>query len=144
VFYGDTTAVQLAASTRVGQVTPVRFTGFAGGCVRQDTTEAEVAGLEAEVRPYKREPTRLPRNRACTAELRLDQNVAQVRFVEPGRARVRIVGLARPGDTRLCSSEIWRSCLNWEGRAVAVYPAKRRRQTRAGARLRPHPGSARA
>ncbi len=39
-----------------------------------------------------------PEESARTAELRLDQNVLQLRFAEPGRAHVRIVGLARPGD----------------------------------------------
>jgi len=39
-----------------------------------------------------------PANTACSAQLRLDQNVVQLRFAEPGRAHVRIVGLARPGD----------------------------------------------
>ena len=97
-FYGDTTAVQLAASIRVGEVTTVRFTSFGGGCILQDRTEAAVSGLTAEVRPYRREPRQLPPNTACTADLRIDQNVAELRFAEPGRARVRIVGLARPGD----------------------------------------------
>jgi hypothetical protein len=97
-FYGHTSVVQLAASTRVGEATTVRFTSFSGGCVGKDTTEADVAGLTAEVRPYRREPARLPPHRACSSELRLDQNVVQLRFAEPGRARVRIVGLARPGD----------------------------------------------
>jgi hypothetical protein len=97
-FYEDTSAVQLASSTRVGEATMVQFTSFGGGCVAKDTTEADLAGLSAEVRPYRREPARLPANTACSAELRLDQNVVQLRFAEPGRAHVRIVGLARPGD----------------------------------------------
>jgi hypothetical protein len=97
-FYGDTTSVELAASTRVGEATAVRFTSFGGGCIRRDTTVAEVSGLSAEVRPYRLEPTEPPPNTACTSELRLDQNVVQLRFVQPGRARVRIVGLARPGN----------------------------------------------
>ncbi len=97
-FYGDTTAIQLAASVRVGELTTLRFTSFAGGCILQDRTDATVSGLSAEVRPYRREPRQLPPNTACTADLRIDQNVAELRFAEPGRARVRIVGLARPGD----------------------------------------------
>ena len=97
-FYGDTSAVQLASSTRVGEATTVRFTSFGGGCVAMDITEADVAGLSAEIRPYRREPARLPANTACPAELRLDQNVVQLRFAVPGRAHVRIVGLAGPGD----------------------------------------------
>ena len=99
-FYGDTSAVELPASTRVGQPTAVRFTSFAGGCTGKDSTEADVAGLTAEVRAYRREPLRLPPNTACTADLRLDHNVVEVRFAKAGRARVRIVGLARPGDRR--------------------------------------------
>jgi len=98
VFYGDTSAVQLAPSIRVGETTTVRFTSFSGGCISQDSTVTDIAGLRAEIRPYKREPARLPPNTACPAILRVDQNVAEVRFSEPGPARVRIVGLARPGD----------------------------------------------
>jgi hypothetical protein len=97
-FYGDTTSVELATSTRVGEPTAVRFTSFGGGCIRPDTTVAEVSGLSAELRPYRLEPTDLPPNTACTSELRLHQNVVQLRFAQPGRARVRIIGLARPGD----------------------------------------------
>jgi hypothetical protein len=96
-FYGDTSGVQLAASTRVGEATAVQFITFGGGCVFQDRTEVTVSGLTAEVRPYRRE---LPPNTVCTMELRLDRNVAELRFAEPGRARVRIVGLARPGNHR--------------------------------------------
>ena len=96
--YGDTTTVQLPASIRVGEVTTVRFTSFGGGCIVQDRTEASVSGLSAEVRPYRREPSQLPPYTACTADLRVDENVAELRFAEPGHARVRIVGLARPGD----------------------------------------------
>ena len=98
-FYGDTSAVQLATSTRVGEATTVRFTSFAGGCISQDSTVADVAGLRAEVRPYRREPAQRPANTACPSNLRVDQNVVEVRFTEPGLARVRIVGLARPGDS---------------------------------------------
>jgi hypothetical protein len=98
VFYGDTTTVQLPAATRVGQATTVRFTSFGGGCISKDVTEADVAGLTAEVRAYRREPGRLPPNMACTSVLRLDDNVVEVRFAREGRARVRIVGLERPGD----------------------------------------------
>jgi hypothetical protein len=96
--YGDTAAVELPASVRVGEMAVVRFTSFGGGCISQDGTEAAVSGLTAEVRPYRTEPSELPPNTACTADLRIHQNVAELRFEEPGRARVRIVGVARPGD----------------------------------------------
>jgi len=94
-FYGDTSVVQLAATVRVGEVTTVRFTSFGGGCIRLGETEVSVSGLTSDIRPHRSE---LPPNTVCTAELRIDQNVAELQFAEPGRARVRIVGLARPGD----------------------------------------------
>lgn len=100
-FYGDTSAVELPAVTRVGEATTVRFTSFSGGCVRQDSTETDVAGLSAEVRPFRRDPTRIQRDIVCTADLRLDHNVVELRFAQPGRGKVRIVGLAQPGDHRL-------------------------------------------
>jgi hypothetical protein len=96
VFYGDTSAVELAPATRVGEVTTLRFTSFSGGCVRPDSTDVTVSGLNAEVHPHRRQ---LPPDAVCTLDLRLDMNVAQLQFAEPGLARVRIVGLARPGDT---------------------------------------------
>jgi hypothetical protein len=97
-FYGDTTSVELPASARVGEAVTIRFTSFGGGCIRSASTEAEVSGLSAEIRPYRLEPTKLPPNTACTSELRMDRHVVELRFGHPGRARVRIVGLARPGD----------------------------------------------
>ena len=94
-FYGDTSDVQLAATVGVGEITAVRFTSFGGGCIRQDSTEVAVAGLTANIRPHRVEA---PPDAVCSADLRIDQNVADLRFGEPGRARVRIVGLAQPGD----------------------------------------------
>ena len=99
-FYGDTATVEIPAATRVGEATTVRFTSFAGGCIRQDSTEAAVAGLSAEVRPFRRDPSRIKRDIICTMDLRLDNNVVELQFAEAGRARVRIVGLAQPGDHR--------------------------------------------
>ena len=94
-FYGDTSDVQLAATVQVGEVTSVRFTSFGGGCIRQDSTEVAVAGLTAVIRPHRLEA---PPNAVCSADLRIDQNVADLRFDEAGRARVRIVGLTQPDD----------------------------------------------
>lgn len=100
-FYGDTSLVELPAVTRVGQATTLRFTSFAGGCIRQDSTETLVAALSAEVRPFRRDPHRVNPDIFCTADLRLDNNVVELRFAEAGRAKVRIVGLAQPGDRRV-------------------------------------------
>jgi hypothetical protein len=98
VFYGRTSTVELPAATRVGQAATVRFTSFAGGCVSRDSTEADVAGLTAEVRPYRRDPRLLHPNLLCTDALRIDDNVVELRFAEAGRGLVRIVGLAQPED----------------------------------------------
>lgn len=97
-FYGDTSDVQLPATVHVGEVTTVRLTSFGGGCIRQGITEVAVSGLTADIRPHRIEG---PPNAVCSAELRIVQNVAVLRFAEPGRARVRIVGLAQPGDRLL-------------------------------------------
>jgi len=94
-FYGDTSVVQLAAKVRVGEVTTVRFSSFSGGCIRQAESVITVSGLTADIRSQRSE---LPSRPVCTTELRLDENVAELQFAEPGRAGVRISGLARPGD----------------------------------------------
>jgi hypothetical protein len=96
--FGDTAAIEVPESTRVGEPTTVRITSFGGGCIRPDTTEAEVSGLSAVVRPYRVEPSELPPKSGCPLVLRFDRHTAQLRFSQPGRARVRILGLARPGD----------------------------------------------
>lgn len=97
-FYGDTSAVDLQTSARVGELVILRFTSFGGGCISPDATEVEISGLHAAVLPYRREPTELPPNTACTGELRVDRHDVQLRFDRPGRAWVRIVGLARPEE----------------------------------------------
>jgi len=99
VYYGDTGAVTLPNSARVGVPLPVTVTSFGGGCITKGETDVMVTGLLAEVRPYRYEVVRLPLHSACTGELRLFLHVTQVQFDAPGDARIRVVGVARPGDT---------------------------------------------
>ena len=94
-FYGDTSVVQLAPTVRVGEVTTVQFTSYAGGCIRQAESVVAVSGLTANIRSQRSDQ---PPRTVCAAELRIDENVAELQFAEPGRARVRIAGLARPGN----------------------------------------------
>ena len=99
VFYGDTTTVTMPASVQVGEPVSVTVTAFGGGCIGDGETDVTVSGLEAEVRPYRNERVRLPPNTGCTMELRLYTHTAVLTFAQPGEAQVRVVGLARPGDT---------------------------------------------
>ena len=99
VFYGDTTTVIMPASVQVGEPASVKVTAFGGGCIGDGETDVTVSGLEAEVQPYRNERVRLPPNTGCTMELRLYTHTAVLTFAHPGEAQVRVVGLARPGDT---------------------------------------------
>jgi hypothetical protein len=101
-FYGDTSSVQLPASARVGDSVTLRFSTFGGSCSRPGTVDVVISGLRAEVRPYlEKPPAELPDTVVCTAELLMDWRVAHLRFARPGRAEVRIVGVAVPEDRRL-------------------------------------------
>src|SRR5688572_7031752 len=53
----------------------------------------------AEVRPFDIFVTRLPRNVACTSELRHFLHRARLRFTSPGLATVRVRGRSHPGIT---------------------------------------------
>ncbi len=100
VFYGDTSSIELPSAARVGETVELRFTTFGGGCIRPGRIDVAIADLQAEVRPYLEEPpAELPDTVVCTAELRLDQRVARLRFDRPGRATIRILGLALPEET---------------------------------------------
>jgi hypothetical protein len=61
-----------------------------GGCTRQGGTEAQVAGLVADVTPYDSFYVSLPPNTACTLELRTFTHQASIAFATAGAAKVRI------------------------------------------------------
>lgn len=96
-FFGDVTTVTLPESARVGEPVKVTATAFGGGCVSQGRTETAETGLMAEVRPLRVEVS--DPDAFCTMELRLFEHTAVLRFAEPGEALVRVIGIARPGDT---------------------------------------------
>jgi hypothetical protein len=97
-FYGDVTEVQVPSAVRVGVSFTVSATSFDGGCIARGETDVTVAGLTAEVRPYRYETIEVPSSSPCTSELRIDHNTVPVQFDIPGNGRVRIIGLARPGE----------------------------------------------
>ena len=96
-FFGDVTTVTLPESARVGEPVRVTATAFGGGCVSQRGTESAASGLMAEVRPLRVEIS--DPDTFCTMELRIFEHATVLRFAEPGEALVRVIGIARPGDT---------------------------------------------
>jgi hypothetical protein len=99
LFYGDTSSVSLPVSSHVGVPFSLTVTSFGGGCIAHGGVEFTLRGLDAEVQPYRYEAVRLPPNMACTMELRIYHDTVSLEFDEPGDARVRVVGMRRPGDT---------------------------------------------
>ena len=98
-FYGDTSTVELPPSAKVGEAVTLRFTTFGGGCIRPGSVDVALSGLRAEVRPFlEKPPAELPDTVVCTADLRLDWRVVQLRFERPGEATIRIIGHAAPED----------------------------------------------
>ncbi|MDO8434615.1 MAG: hypothetical protein Q7S58_19640, partial [Candidatus Binatus sp.] len=96
--YGDTTTLSVPSSARVGVPISITVTSFGGGCIGPGETEVTFQDSGAEIRPHRYETVRLPPDMGCTRELRVFQHTATLQFAQAGEARVRIVGLARPGD----------------------------------------------
>lgn len=96
--YGDPVVVEVPESATAGSPLAVAVTTYGGGCVSEDTTVVQVDGLRADVVPYQRiyQPGV---NGACTMELRVTRRMVSVVFASAGRATVRVIGRAKPGDS---------------------------------------------
>lgn len=98
VFYGDTSAVGLAADTvQAGVPLRVSATTFGGGCTRPAGMNVEVHGLEAVVMPLDSVYTPGP-NEACTMELNEFDHSAEVIFEQAGEGRIVVQGVKRGPD----------------------------------------------
>ena len=95
-FYSDPAVVDVPAAAAVGVPLPVAVTTYGGGCVGEDTTVTFVEGLRADVVPYQRVITG---NIGCTLELRITKRQIAIVFPAAGRATVRVIGRASPGDS---------------------------------------------
>ena len=96
--YGDPAVVEVPWTARSGEPVEIHVTTYGGGCVREDTTVASVAGLSAEVVPYQR--VYAPRSQeACTSELRITRRSVRLAFAAVGQAKIRVIGRAAPGDS---------------------------------------------
>ena len=96
--YRDPVRVEAPASVAVGETFEVRVTTYGGGCIAQGDTEVAVGDLRAVVTPYDWETVSMPRNFACTSELRFYTHTAALRFDRAGTATVAVRGRERPGD----------------------------------------------
>lgn len=88
--------VLAADSVRVGEVLAVVVPTQGGGCVRQGETRVQrLSDFAVEVLPYDSVLARTS-NVACTADLRVLDHAAAVRFYRRGQATLRVRG--RGGD----------------------------------------------
>lgn len=85
--------VTVPATARRGQPFEVKVMTIGGGCVNEGPTRTRVQGMTAEVRPYDVHSG----SHVCTADVRLYEHTATLRFDTPGTATVRILGAAKPG-----------------------------------------------
>ncbi|HEV3051724.1 MAG TPA: hypothetical protein VGX50_15570 [Longimicrobium sp.] len=85
--------VTVPATAERGQPFEVKVITVGGGCVSEGPTRTLVQGMTAEVRPYDVNSGR----EVCTADVRLFEHTATLRFDTPGTATVRIVGAGEPG-----------------------------------------------
>lgn len=94
--YGDPVHVEVPASAARGESFVVKVRTYGGGCIAKGDTEVRSEGLSARVTPYDWEVVRLPANTACTADLRLYEHSATLRFDQPGTATVLVQGREKP------------------------------------------------
>lgn len=94
---GDSARVAAPDSVAVGASFVVLVQSFGGGCIRAGETETALDGLTADVRPFDYFPA--PSfDRVCTADLRIIEHPATLRFTRAGRATVRVHGRREPDD----------------------------------------------
>jgi hypothetical protein len=88
-----TAKVTVPATAERGQPFEVKVITVGGGCVSEGPTRTRTQGMTAEVRPYDVHNGSV----VCTADVRLFEHTATLRFDTPGTATVRIVGAGEPG-----------------------------------------------
>lgn len=76
----------------------MQVTTYGGGCIREDTTAVVVSGMRAAVVRYQQVYSPRPRE-ACADILTITRRTETVRFPSAGRAMVRVIGRAAPGDS---------------------------------------------
>jgi hypothetical protein len=95
-FYGDSVAVTVPDSARVGVPFLVHTRSFGDGCTQQDQTGIAVVGRRVDVRPLVREPG--PASQAvCAAILLTFTHSAPVTLTELGTATIVVHGRSEPG-----------------------------------------------
>jgi hypothetical protein len=97
---GDSARLGLPDTVAVGASVVATVRSYGGGCIRAGETEVAVDGLAADVRPFDYFPVPSP-TRVCTADLRIIEHPATLRFARAGRAVVRVHGRRDGGDTPL-------------------------------------------
>jgi hypothetical protein len=96
-FVGDSARIAAPDSVAVGSSFVVVVESYGGGCIRDGGTEVALDGLAADVRPFDYFPVPSS-DRVCTADLRIIEHPAALRFTRSGRATVRVHGRREPGD----------------------------------------------
>ena len=93
----DPAVAEVPSPARSSEPVEIHVTTYGGGCVREDTTVASVAGVSAEVVPYQR--VYAPRSLAArTSELRITRSL-RLTFAAVGQAKTRLIGRVAPGDS---------------------------------------------
>ena len=103
-FTTDPFLVEAPSSATAGQPFDVVVTTYGGGCIGEDTTVVDVSEHHADIVPYQRVYRPPQGNFGCTMELRITRRQVHVVIGQAGRATVRVIGRASPGDS-LVSTE---------------------------------------
>jgi hypothetical protein len=96
----DSVIITLPSTAIVGTAISVVVTTYGGDCVHQGDTQASVAGLIAEVRPFDVFQANASSS-ACTRNLVLYAHSATLTFLETGKATIRVFGRRDPGSVNI-------------------------------------------
>ena len=96
-FYGDPIGITVPDTVSVGENFLVSVKTYGNGCVYEDATEVNTAGLSADITPYDRH--RVGVN--CPDLLREHDHTAVLSLQQPGTATISFHGLKSSGDLEI-------------------------------------------
>lgn len=105
--YGEPVQITLPPSVGRGQPFIVSVVTYGGGCLKRGFVEIQSGSSGATVTPYDVD-TSMP-DVPCTLELAEHRHTTHLRFDEPGRVFVRVVGLRRAlneADARIVETRL--------------------------------------
>ena len=93
-FLGNPVAITMPDTVLVGESFSASVRTYGDGCISQDDTEVESAGLSIDITPYDVHSG----SRVCTSILNMFDHTVALTVTQPGTAQILFHGKRLPGD----------------------------------------------